>query len=69
MRLPDSSWIEVFLACPSCRFDPDSPVTGAANLAILVMILLLALVGGGLGALVLRLSRAARDAGTEPPVS
>jgi hypothetical protein len=62
MELPDPSWFQALLACPSCRFDPDSPVTGAANLAILVMILLLALVGGGLGALVLRLSRAGKEA-------
>lgn len=52
---------EGLLACPSCRFDPNSPVTSAANLAILVMIGALACVGGSVVALIFKFARGERE--------
>jgi hypothetical protein len=52
---------QTLLACPSCRFDPNSPVTSAANLAILVMIAALAGVGGSVIALFVRFARGERE--------
>jgi hypothetical protein len=53
--------IETLLACPSCRFDPNSPVTSAANLAIFVMIAALAGVGGSVLALIYRFAKGERN--------
>jgi len=55
-----ASTLESLLACPSCRFDPNSPVTSAANLAIGVMIAALGAVGSGVVALMVRFARGER---------
>ncbi|MBU6301805.1 MAG: hypothetical protein KGS60_09655 [Verrucomicrobia bacterium] len=57
-----SGTMEVILACPACRFDGSSPVTSAANLAIVVMIVLLGAVGGGVVTLMFRFARGERQA-------
>lgn len=61
-----ASLVETLLACPSCRFDPNSPVTSAANLAIMVMIVLLGAVGGGVVSLMVRFARGERHSLEEP---
>ncbi len=55
-----ASALETLLACPSCKFDPNSPVTSAANLAIVVMIAMLGAVGGGVVSLMVRFARGER---------
>jgi hypothetical protein len=55
-----ASALEILLACPSCKFDPNSPVTSAANLAIVVMIAMLGAVGGGIVSLMVRFARGER---------
>jgi hypothetical protein len=57
-----ASTLETLLACPSCKFDPNSPVTSAANLAIVVMIAMLGAVGGGVVSLMVRFARGERHA-------
>jgi hypothetical protein len=52
--------LETLLACPACRFDGSSPITSAANLAIVVMIVMLGAVGGGVVTLMLRFARGER---------
>ncbi len=52
--------IEPILACPTCKFDPNSAATMGANMAIGFMILILVVVLGGFMALIWRLAKGER---------
>jgi hypothetical protein len=49
-----------FLACATCRPDPNSNLAGAANGAVFVMLVFMGVVFSGLAAMIFRIVRRAR---------
>lgn len=56
----DPTQLASLLACPACRFDSNSEMTAAANLAVGVMILVLMGVLGGFLSFMWKMFRAER---------
>ena len=60
--MTDSNPIHSLLACPACQFDPNDPITMAANSAIGFMIVVLVGVLGAFLAFIWKLAKGERMA-------
>lgn len=58
--MADLNFIDTLLACPGCKFDPNDPVTIAANAAVGVMIMTIFGVFAGFAALIWKLAKGER---------